>query len=453
MEWNMTTNTHNFDKKWQNQNKPLVKICANRSIEDAKMCLDAHADLIGFLVGQNHKSDDFVTKEKAKEIVDFVNHRACCVLVTHLTNANEIIEISKFIGIDFLQLHSNLAENEVEKIANALPNVKLIRLIHIGQNGEIETDYKKIKYADFYLLDSFNKQTDQVGGTGIVHDWNVDKKLVETLNKPTFIAGGLNPNNVEKVIKIANPAGVDVNSGCKENGKKNAKLIENFVKNAKKLRKNLKKTTKFIFDYVILKLKTGEIKPVLCAESVSSVDAHMVTPDEVGKTHIVWSHGKIEKTIILQENMVLLKTLDKNGKPILDENGHENVYDVKIEEFQKIYTTKVDGRYAKDPYADGTVKIAITLPDEIVKDGLTLLPPNWDGNEGTLIKNGVLIFPFDKTKTLNEQISYYESQGFDKVDWYPNNESQTYSACDKNGTFKSEVLRKIFNQTKMYEGE
>ena len=44
-----------------------VKICANTSIEEAQMCIDAGADIIGILVGQEHASNDFVDKEKAKE--------------------------------------------------------------------------------------------------------------------------------------------------------------------------------------------------------------------------------------------------------------------------------------------------------------------------------------------------------------------------------------------------
>lgn len=214
--------------------KPIVKICANRNVEDAKMCLDASADLLGLLVGQAHASTDFISKETAKEIVDFVNGRAGCVLVTHLTSADEIIKLTKFIGNEYIQLHSNIQESEVEKIARALPNVKLIRLVHVGLNGEIITNINNFKFVDFYLLDSFNKQTDQVGGTGLVHDWNVDKQLVSTLCKPVFVAGGLNPDNVSQVINIVNPAGVDVNSGCKLNGIKNAKLVKQFVKNAKK---------------------------------------------------------------------------------------------------------------------------------------------------------------------------------------------------------------------------
>jgi len=33
-----------------------VKICSNKSIEEAKMSIDAGADIIGILVGQEHTS-------------------------------------------------------------------------------------------------------------------------------------------------------------------------------------------------------------------------------------------------------------------------------------------------------------------------------------------------------------------------------------------------------------
>ena len=211
-----------------------VKICANRDINDAKMCIDANADIIGILVGQEHTSNDFVSKETAKEIVDFVDGRCDTSLVTHLTNADEIISLTKYIGNNTIQLHSDIAESEVEKIKDELPNVKLVRLIHVSQDGQICTDYKKMKYADFYLLDSFNLKTNQVGGTGLTHDWNKSYELIKQLDKPTFLAGGLNPNNVKEAIKTADPHGVDVNSGCKnETGRKDREKVKQFVESAK----------------------------------------------------------------------------------------------------------------------------------------------------------------------------------------------------------------------------
>lgn len=213
-----------------------VKICANKSIEDAKMCLDAGADIIGILVGQEHTSNDFVDKNVARKIVEYVNGKCDVSLVTHLTDANEIIELTKFIGNNVIQLHSDIKESEVEKIVRNLPGIKLVRLIHVASDGTIFTDYKKMKYADYYLLDSFNLKTNQVGGTGITHDWNKSHDLIKILDKPTFLAGGLNPDNVKEAIRKACPYGVDVNSGCKnEYGRKDPKKVKLFIENAKEV--------------------------------------------------------------------------------------------------------------------------------------------------------------------------------------------------------------------------
>lgn len=211
-----------------------VKICANKNIEEAQMCIDAGADVIGILVGQEHSSNDFIDKYQAREIVNFVNKKCEISLVTHLTVADEIIDLTKFIGNDIIQLHSDIEETEVEKIKIALPSIKLVRLIHVSKEGEICTNLDKIKYADFYLLDSFNLKTNQVGGTGLTHDWKKSKEIIENLDKPAFLAGGLNPNNVAEAIRLANPYGVDVNSGCKNSsGNKDAQKVKEFVYNAK----------------------------------------------------------------------------------------------------------------------------------------------------------------------------------------------------------------------------
>jgi len=213
----------------------IVKICGNKSIVDAKICLESGVDIIGILVGQQHNSNDFISKYIAKEIVDYVNKKCDIALVTHLTNATEIIELVKFIGNDIIQLHSDIMESEVAKIKKVFPDIKLIRLIHVSKDGKIVTDYSSMKYVDYYLLDSFNKETNQVGGTGISHDWHKSSELIKILKKPVFLAGGLNHINVMDAIRITQPYGVDVNSGCKGlDGKKDAFKVKSFVFNAKK---------------------------------------------------------------------------------------------------------------------------------------------------------------------------------------------------------------------------
>ena len=70
---------------------------------------------------------------------------------------------------------------------------------------QLKVKYVQIIKVDFYLLDSFNLKTNQVGGTGLTHDWDKSRELIRILDKPTFLAGGLNPENIQIAIEKAQP--------------------------------------------------------------------------------------------------------------------------------------------------------------------------------------------------------------------------------------------------------
>jgi len=210
-----------------------IQMAGIRNVNDALMCVDCGVNIIGLLVGQAHTSDDFISKELARAIKIALPLEIKTTLITHLENAREIIEIAKFIEVDYIQLHSYISESEVEIIRKELPDKKLLRLIHIGEDGKVLNDIKSIKYVDFYFTDSINTKTNQVGGTGLTHNQETDKMLVETLEKPVFIAGGLTPENVAEAIRVCKPYGVDVNSGCRaKDGSRDKEKVIAFVKNA-----------------------------------------------------------------------------------------------------------------------------------------------------------------------------------------------------------------------------
>jgi len=212
-----------------------IQMAGIRNKKDALMCVECGVDIIGLLVGQAHTSDDFISKEMAKDIKEALPNNVKTTLITHLESADEIIDIAKYIDVDYIQLHSHLPETEVEKVKIALPNKKLLRLIHISEDGEILNDLTKIKYVDFYFTDSINIKTNQVGGTGLTHNLETDRELIKKLNKPVFIAGGLTPDNVAEAVRICNPYGVDVNTGCRaKDGSRDRDKVLNFVRNANK---------------------------------------------------------------------------------------------------------------------------------------------------------------------------------------------------------------------------
>ncbi len=51
------------------------------------------------------------------------------------------------------------------------------------------------------------------GGTGQVNNWATARKLVEVISVPTFLAGGINPENVQQAIEMVHPYGIDLCSG------------------------------------------------------------------------------------------------------------------------------------------------------------------------------------------------------------------------------------------------
>lgn len=202
-------------------------------------------------------------------------------------------------------------------------------------------------------------------------------------------------------------------------------------------------TQKF-FKKIISGLENGSIEAKIQAKSVC-VDARPASPEEVGTKFTVWSHGKVEKEITVAEDTVFLTTLDKDGKPIIDESGHYNTYDMSMKNFAKKYQKHPNGHFVQEP----TPMVTIQLPDSVIpEEGIKLLPPCWCGYEGTLMRGGLVMLPFNPDLSREQQIEEWKQYltSDEKVDWYPNNEADTYSPCDKNGTFIDKNLQELYGQ-------
>ena len=207
--------------------------------------------------------------------------------------------------------------------------------------------------------------------------------------------------------------------------------------------KKYDKTQNF-FKEIISGVENGSIEAKIQAKSVC-VDARPARPEEVGTKFTVWSHGKVEKEITVAEDTVFLTTLDKDGKPIVDESGHDNTYDMPMKKFAKKYQKHPNGHFVQDP----TPMVTIQLPDSVIpEEGIKLLPPCWGGYEGTLMRGGLVMLPFNPDLSREQQIEewkQYLTSG-KTVDWYPNNEADTYSLCDKNGTFIDKNFQELYGQ-------
>jgi len=211
-----------------------VKICGIKRIEDAILAVECGADAIGLLVGQKHNSDDFIDICLAQKIVKECPPYISPVLVTHLDDAEEISNLAFQIGVSSIQLHSECTVDSILSLRKTLPHIKIIKNFHVKGLEVIHAMKPFEAVVDAFILDTLDLANDKVGGTGLVHDWNISKSIVKEVSRPVILAGGLTPENVGEAIRLVKPYGVDASSGLKDSdGFKDEMKMINFVYRAK----------------------------------------------------------------------------------------------------------------------------------------------------------------------------------------------------------------------------
>ena len=213
-----------------------VKICGIRRYEDALIAAELGADAVGLLVGQKHNSPDFISAAIARDISRTLPRSVEAVLVTHITEVDEIARLLRESGITAVQLHSEITADSVENLRTRFPDLKVFKSVHVISAESVRYPEGFSKVVDGFVLDTINVATDQVGGTGNIHDWSISRKIVERFpDIPIVLAGGLTSKNVRSAIESVHPFGVDVNSGTKgSDGFKDAGKMRQFILEAKR---------------------------------------------------------------------------------------------------------------------------------------------------------------------------------------------------------------------------
>lgn len=177
----------------------LIKICGIMDPETAFFAAQAGADFIGII--QDPRSKRYVPLPLALEIARAARLGGAKPVAVYVDAASE--EIMKGCS-DIVQLHGGdrkLPEN--------------FSKIYVNDPSAILR-----KDRDCLLFDNVKP------GSGAKFDW---ESFEPPVDKPWFLAGGLNPNNVAEAIKKLHPTGVDVSTGVEVNGIKDKKLILEFI--------------------------------------------------------------------------------------------------------------------------------------------------------------------------------------------------------------------------------
>jgi len=183
------------------------------------MAIDAGASALG-LVSAMPSGPGPISEDLIAEIAATIPPGVSSFLLTCLQDAASIIDQQRRLRVNTIQICDRLTRGSYQDLREALPGISLVQVVHVTGPEAVDEAIEVAPQVDAILLDSGNQSLEikELGGTGRTHDWNLSRKIRESIEVPLFLAGGLNPSNVATAIREVQPFGIDVCSGLRTNG-------------------------------------------------------------------------------------------------------------------------------------------------------------------------------------------------------------------------------------------
>ncbi|MGN1181253.1 MAG: phosphoribosylanthranilate isomerase [Suilimivivens sp.] len=190
-----------------------IKICGLKSEDDISYANELKPDYIGFVFLQGRKR--YVSPSHAAHLRELLDPSIPAVGVFVNEPLAHVISLAESGTIQMIQLHGQEDETYLKELRKHC-HQPVIKAFIIKTKEDI---HKALSYpSDFLLLDNGL-------GTGKAFDWS----LIREIDRPFFLAGGLNPENAASAIELAHPYGLDVSSGVETEGKKDYEKIKAFI--------------------------------------------------------------------------------------------------------------------------------------------------------------------------------------------------------------------------------
>ena len=180
-----------------------VKICGMTDAATIQTAIDHKVDYLGFVFYP--KSPRNLTPKQAtlltKNIPSHINKVAVIV--------NETDQFIEYIKNDFdtFQLHGDEDLNRVKELKKKY-NKKIIKAIKVTDENSAKKFQQFEDGVDMFLFDSPAMEK------SAKFNWQILQNL--KITKPYLIAGSINIDNVDEVLKY-NPYGIDVSGGVEKN--------------------------------------------------------------------------------------------------------------------------------------------------------------------------------------------------------------------------------------------
>ncbi|GMT42478.1 MAG: N-(5'-phosphoribosyl)anthranilate isomerase [bacterium] len=197
-----------------------VKLCGQTRADDIRFSLDSGADLCGVVV-EVPSSPRSLNFNSAKPLfAEFHEKLAALTADAPLEFLQKILAELKPSAI---QLTADETPETIRQIREST-DAAIMKSLHLPIDGEGSTKNAETfltmmeKYTEAgvsaFVLDT--RVPKMYGGSGVKSDWNLVSRILEKTKAETFLAGGINPQNVLEAAAL-NPHGIDLASGIEEN--------------------------------------------------------------------------------------------------------------------------------------------------------------------------------------------------------------------------------------------
>ena len=203
---------------------------------EAELLVSCGVEWLGFPLRLDVHRED-LSDADAAAIIRSLPRGVRAVLITYLTDADEIRELAATLGAAAVQLHGRVAPTEVGRLRALDPSLLVIKSL-VVRSDNADTLVGSVSafapHVDAFITDTFDPATGASGATGRTHDWAVSARLVAASPRPVILAGGLTADNVAAGIARVRPAGVDSHTGVEgPDGRKQRDIVARFVANAR----------------------------------------------------------------------------------------------------------------------------------------------------------------------------------------------------------------------------
>ena len=202
-------------------NRYRVKICGITDEVNYSELKKYQIDYFGFIFYE--KSPRYILNNPDHAFIKNIKNK---VAVFVDENIDTVISILEKYNFSYVQLHGNESSNYCMKLKSE--GIKIVKSYLINSHDDLINIKMHKETADYFLFDYKPLKGELPGGNSKSFDWNLLKNL-ET-DKPWFLSGGININNIKQILNDINPFGIDLSSGVeKELGIKDNDIINNFI--------------------------------------------------------------------------------------------------------------------------------------------------------------------------------------------------------------------------------